>query len=224
MGDIELQLSETDSHDATAFGLAPEDWAALSPEAQLRLERANFRMSMMAKSLRSVQEQLDILERESGMDVLCNTLNRRGFMRELERALAFRARYGHDAALVFVDLNDFKLINDHHGHVIGDKVLETVAVRLSRNLRASDLIGRYGGDEFVILLWGAQGEVARTTADKIRHTIGDAPILTENGPCDLSISIGVTDVRDGDTIADLLDRADKAMYCDKASQKAFSAS
>jgi len=85
-------------------------------------------------------------------DPLTGVLNRRGFERELERSLAYVRRYGANAALVYLDLDAFKPVNDRHGHAAGDTVLKTAAAALVGNVRASDLVARIGDDEFVVLL------------------------------------------------------------------------
>ena len=119
---------------ATAMRLAAE-------VERLELELAAARNEIMALAARA------------DTDPLTETLNRRGFERELKRALAYLKRYGTSAALLYADLDRFKTINDSYGHAAGDAVLQAVAMVIARQVRASDLVARFGGDEFVVLLW-----------------------------------------------------------------------
>ena len=100
-------------------------------------------------------------------DPLCGILNRRGFDREFRRTIAHAARYATPAALVLVDLDDFKSVNDGQGHAAGDALLRSVALALRGTLRDSDVVARIGGDEFALILWHARIEDARTAAARI---------------------------------------------------------
>ena len=93
------------------------------------------------------------LEARADVDPLLDILNRRGFERELARSLAYVKRYGTAAALVFIDLDGFKAVNDRHGHAAGDALLKAVARQLTGHVRASDVVARLGGDEFAVLMW-----------------------------------------------------------------------
>src|SRR5262249_12118920 len=93
------------------------------------------------------------LENRIDVDPLTQTFNRRGFERALTRSLAYVKRYQAAAALVYVDLDEFKPVNDRHGHAAGDAVLKAVSAALQGEVRASDIVARIGGDEFAVLLW-----------------------------------------------------------------------
>src|SRR4030095_2227392 len=86
-------------------------------------------------------------------DALTEVFNRRGFDRELRRTLAYIKRYWTRAALIYIDLDGFKPVNDRHGHAAGDAILKAVAATLVRCVRASDTVARLGGDEFAVILW-----------------------------------------------------------------------
>ena len=103
--------------------------------------------------LDEAQRTIAELEARADVDPLLDILNRRGFERELKRSLAYVQRYGGEAALLFVDLDGFKAINDRHGHAAGDALLKAVARELTGHVRASDTVARLGGDEFGVLLW-----------------------------------------------------------------------
>ena len=102
----------------------------------------------LKRELAVVRARVSDLEARADVDPLLDILNRRGFERELKRALAHVKRYGTEAALMFVDLDGFKGVNDRYGHGAGDALLKAVARELVGHVRASDVVGRLGGDEF----------------------------------------------------------------------------
>ena len=114
----------------------------------------------LAAQLEESRARILDLEARVDVDPLTERLNRRGFERELKRSLAYVKRYGTSAALVYLDLDGFKPVNDRHGHGAGDAVLKAVAAALIRNVRASDVVARIGGDEFAVLLWNVSGPAA----------------------------------------------------------------
>jgi diguanylate cyclase (GGDEF)-like protein len=162
------------------------------------------------------QRRIAELETQVDEDPLLPLLNRRGFMRELERALAFARRYGAQASLVYLDLDHFKEVNDRHGHDMGDRVLGAVAEILLANVRQSDVVGRLGGDEFALLLWSAEPDVAEAKARGLCEAIAvSAPALT-GMDMPLGASYGVAAI-DGELNArEAVSRADKAMYARRA--------
>lgn len=160
-----------------------------------------------------LKEKLRLLLAVSQQDELTGLTNRRGFLRALEKAIAFSKRYDVPACLVFVDLNGFKQINDVHGHAIGDLVLKTVGQRLSRQVRSSDVVARLGGDEFVILFWQVTEEAARSRAGLLMHAISrDELVISDTLSIAIDASAGVAVMGKNDTAEALLERADQAMY------------
>lgn len=167
------------------------------------------------------------LERLSQHDPLTGLFNRRRFEEELGRQLAYTRRYGNGGALLLMDLDRFKQINDELGHAAGDEALRHVADLLSDNLRASDtvardvdpMVARLGGDEFVVLLPETDGDGAQAVAERLAAAIGEASLEIDGCEIELRISIGVATF-DGDGIPpeqELLAAADRAMYLAKAS-------
>ena len=118
----------------------------------------------LAAQLEASRARIADLEARVDIDPLTDVLNRRGFERELKRSLAYVKRYGTSAALIYVDLDGFKPVNDRHGHAAGDAVLKAVAAALLRHVRASDVVARIGGDEFAVLLWNVDGAAAAAKA------------------------------------------------------------
>lgn len=167
-----------------------------------------------------LKKKLSDLSTVAQQDELTGLMNRRGFLRALEKALAFSKRYDVPACLVFIDLNGFKEINDIHGHAAGDIVLKAVGQRLYRQVRSSDVVARLGGDEFVVLFWQVSEETARSRSGLLMHAISRDEVVVSN---ELSIQIkasaGVAVAGVNDTAEALLERADQAMYQVKAQFK-----
>jgi diguanylate cyclase (GGDEF)-like protein/PAS domain S-box-containing protein len=125
-------------------------------------------------------------------------------------------RYGSDLSAMMMDIDYFKRINDTYGHATGDQVLEFLAGIFTQNLRDSDILGRYGGEEFVILLPETNIEAASSTAERLRIQIAETPFHSKDGKISITISIGVVDLQDDiPDLASLIDCADTAMYIAK---------
>ena len=150
-------------------------------------------------------------------DPLTDLLSRRGFHAELWRQLAKAKRYGVRGSLLFLDLDDFKRVNDTLGHAAGDQVLNGLAALLRARLRDSDLLARLGGDEFAILLPHTSGEQASTVAEQLLAAIRGQTMAIEGRPVTVSASIGVALFPDdGHSVEEVLAGADAAMYRAKA--------
>jgi diguanylate cyclase (GGDEF)-like protein len=160
------------------------------------------------------------LAERAEIDPLTDILNRRGFDRELKRALAYVKRYGVNAALVYIDLDGFKPVNDSHGHAAGDAVLKAVAMVLTRHVRASDLVARLGGDEFVVLLWNIGDEQACAKARALEEAIARTTATHAGATLSVGASAGVAPLLPLDAPVDALGRADRAMYARKAARHA----
>jgi diguanylate cyclase (GGDEF)-like protein len=173
----------------------------------------------LAAELSAARAKVKELEATAVVDAVTEIFNRRGFDRELKRSLAYVKRYGTDAALVFVDLDDFKLVNDRHGHAAGDAVLKAVAMVLTRHVRASDLVARLGGDEFAMLLWMCGEADAQAKAQALESAIGRTTATHAGSTLTVEASCGVAMVLPLDQPAELLERADRAMYARKAAKR-----
>lgn len=152
-------------------------------------------------------------------DTLTSLWNRGAILAEFEREL-IRARREHSTvSLLICDLDNFKQINDTHGHVVGDEVLQQAALRLQDSVRPYDTVGRYGGEEFLVLLANCSSTQTQRRAEQIRETVSGRPFLTACGPLAVTVSIGtLTSSEWGDdlTTNQLLNEADKALYRAKA--------
>jgi diguanylate cyclase (GGDEF)-like protein len=146
-------------------------------------------------------------------DGLTHLLNRRGFMAFAEDALDHYQRYRRSFAILMLDLDHFKTINDTHGHAAGDTVLGMTAARISEALRPSDKVGRFGGEEFIVLLREVSREEARETAERICRVVAAEPMPFDDSTIPVTISIGLAAVGPMDRdIQDVVGRADQALY------------
>jgi diguanylate cyclase (GGDEF)-like protein len=159
------------------------------------------------------------LENKVDIDPLTELLNRRGFERELKRSVAYVKRYGVSAALIFLDLDGFKPVNDRHGHAAGDAMLKAVAAAIVAEVRASDVVARIGGDEFVVLLWNVCDAAAAAKAAALERAVYATPLQWGASTLVVGASAGVTPVGALDTTDELLARADAAMYARKAERR-----
>lgn len=162
-----------------------------------------------------MQLRLSELEKLADCDTLTPLPNRRAFLREVERVLRQVERYGTPAALLYVDVNSLKGINDRFGHAAGDAALRHVASSLSDLVRSTDFVARIGGDEFGLVLDHLDGASAADTAERIAECISNVPVSV--GGCDIIVSVatGMTTMDKGDTVEAAIARADQNMYAAK---------
>lgn len=156
------------------------------------------------------------LEALAYRDPLVPLANRRGMLRDLEAMIARHQRHAIPSAVLFVDLDDLKILNDSFGHGGGDVALIHVAEKLLMGTRANDTVARLGGDEFCVLLDHADDKLAREIAERLVKLIAGGDCVYQSLPMPLSVAIGVTLIEAGDTPATVLARADQAMYRVKA--------
>jgi diguanylate cyclase (GGDEF)-like protein len=163
-----------------------------------------------------LNERVEQLDHLAHQDSLINLPNRRGFMRALERLIDRAQRYGHGAAMLFVDLDGLKMINDTFGHRAGDEALIQVAGLLSGGVRRSDVVARIGGDEFGILLENADEQNAHETANRLVDLICGCGFSHDGASLPLSVAIGVGMIDGGESAEVVMARADEEMYRRKA--------
>jgi diguanylate cyclase (GGDEF)-like protein len=125
-------------------------------------------------------------------------------------------RYGWPFGLLFVDVDEFKRINDEHGHLTGDEVLRMVAQTLSRSVRSFDFVGRWGGEEFIAIIRNATEKTLRSVANRCRTLIENSSLIDHEREIRVTISIGATLARHEDSMETLFQRADQLMYQSKA--------
>jgi len=178
-----------------------------------RLTEEVCRLRAQVAELEARVEQLDQLAHQ---DSLINLPNRRGFMRALERFVDRCKRYDEPSAMLFVDLDGLKMINDTFGHKAGDEALIQVAQLLVGGVRRSDVVARIGGDEFGILLAHANEAIAHDTAARLVNVIADCDFMHDGDALPLSVAIGVGMIGPDDCPEAIMARADEEMYRHKA--------
>jgi diguanylate cyclase (GGDEF)-like protein len=193
------------------------------PRSRAVAVRLAVEVERLAAELQASRERVANLEATLDIDPLTETLNRRGFERELKRSLAYVKRYGATAALIYLDLDDFKPVNDRHGHAAGDAVLKAVAAALSSHVRASDVVARIGGDEFAVLLWNIGEQDARAKAAALEAAAYAAPVVWGSSTLAVAASAGVTFCGPTDAAGEVLARADAEMYARKAERRRVAA-
>jgi two-component system, cell cycle response regulator len=152
-------------------------------------------------------------------DSLTSLLNRGTILELLAGELNPKRRDKHPISIVLGDLDHFKLVNDNYGHILGDEVLREVARRMLRSVRSYDFVGRYGGEEFLVVLNNCSAvETAMDRAEEIRKAIGGSPIRTTQGPITITMSLGVSVSRPYDTLPleEVLCEVDDALYAAKS--------
>lgn len=150
-------------------------------------------------------------------DPLTRTRNRRGITIGVLEAMAHSERYEHPLSIAMIDVDHFKEVNDKYGHKAGDRVLEGVASILVETLRMPDKVGRYGGEEFLLVLPETGLEETTKIAERIRTAVGEAEFDIGNEKIKLTISVGATPFVKGEDLEQLLSRADRALYKAKRS-------
>jgi diguanylate cyclase (GGDEF)-like protein len=183
--------------------------------------------STLAAEIERLREQLsrseariEALEKSAHEDALTGLLNRRGFERAFAQAIAYLKRYGGSAALLYLDLDRFKPINDRYGHAVGDVVLREIARLLLGSVRASDLAARLGGDELALVLWNLDAKQMTQKMRSLEALIESASFEVQGVKLDVGASIGGVMLSETDTLASALERADAAMYARKKERKA----
>src|SRR5262249_28901180 len=144
---------------------------------------------------------------------------RRGFERELKRALAYVKRYGTQASLMFIDLDGFKAVNDRHGHGTGDALLKALSRQLIARLRASDIVGRLGGDEFGLVVWRVEELQFPGKAGELEPLIGTCSVMHAEAQAQVGGSMGTAPLLPAATAAEVIDAADRAMYVRKEERR-----
>ena len=179
---------------------------------QALIERALRYAAEAEQRMADHMQRIVQLENLSSTDPLTGLLNRRGFENHLSLTLARARRYGETGAIAYLDLDDFKSINDSYGHTAGDEILKSVARTLTGAVRQTDIVGRLGGDEFAVVLVNTVWRDAAKRARTLRWRLNATGIVHRGHDIPLQVSIGVEPYGADDLVADLIHRADMAMY------------
>lgn len=201
---------------AARAGCSSTVFESFSSDAQASIHSLIRENDDLRQQLLVAEERIVILQNEAREDPLTGLSNRRGLDDQLQRAVDLVQRYDETISLLFADLDDFKQVNDDHGHAIGDQALKHVSALFRENVRRSDVIARIGGDEFAILLWQTDQSMAEAKAGALANLMATTPLCLDGIKLGLNVSIGVTELsRDDVSAASILARADKAMYAAK---------
>lgn len=191
------------------FGLKRRDLSAAGFEV----------LSALALERDALAAQLADAEALADRDALAPVFNRRAFLRELHRTMSEVERYGTPAAVIFIDLDGFKLLNDAYGHAAGDAVLRHVGRFLLDSVRESDVVGRLGGDEFGIILNRAQADEARAKARVLSEALNTTAIVHAGIAHRVHASLGVHPIAKLEDPEVAIARADEAMYIEKHARR-----
>lgn len=192
---------------------AADVWTAAgsAPELIARVRLAYRSRQLLDLALRRYTDLEDL----AYGDELTELPNRRGATRQLDVLISRARRHGHQLALLLIDADRFKAINDEHGHAIGDVVLRELSARLRERVRREDVVGRWGGEEFVVALPETTPDGAAAVAESLRAGVSGTPISADGTELSVTISIGVA-AWTGQELDDLVARADQALYAAKA--------
>lgn len=191
----------------------------LTPKVREALMALMAEVESMRRDLQEARDRLVTLERLADRDPLIPVANRRAFVRELTRTMSYSERYGHPSSVVYIDLNDFKEINDTYGHTAGDEALKHVAEILLDNVRESDVVGRLGGDEFGVILDKSDAEAAREKSDALRAAILATPMPWQDEQITVNVAFGIYTFSGPEDAGHALAAADRDMYAHKRSTK-----
>ena len=182
-------------------------------------EAAKTTIRRLRRELARAQRQIEELQASADTDFLLGIPNRRGFEHELTRALAYIKRYRASGALIVLDVDRLKPINDAFGHAAGDQVLKVIAAVLISQVRSSDVVGRLGGDEFALLLWNLSETDAKAKAAALEQAIDGLTFEFQGTTITAGASAGVALLGSHAEADRALEEADSAMYVRKAQRR-----
>jgi diguanylate cyclase (GGDEF)-like protein len=185
--------------------------AAVAPELIARVRVAYRSRQLLDLALRRYSDLEDLAYR----DELTELPNRRGAQRQIDVLISRARRHGQQLALLLIDADRFKVVNDAHGHAVGDVVLRELAARLRERVRREDVVGRWGGEEFVVALPETTPAGAAAVAESLRAGVARTAIAADDLALDVTVSIGVA-AWTGEELDQLVARADQALYAAKA--------
>jgi diguanylate cyclase (GGDEF)-like protein len=213
---VAMILAMTMTALATMDTPAERQWRAVQIAAWVSFSVGSIFSYWFVDSFRAMVQLKDTVDRLARTDELTGLNNRRAFLEDAEREIAAAERQDCALALLILDLDYFKRVNDTFGHRIGDVVLVAVAQALVQSVRDGvDLVGRLGGEEFAVLLTRCDEEAALRAAESIRAAIEAERISTPVGPIGLTVSVGCAPLAAGENISGALQKADEALYAAK---------
>lgn len=214
LGDVKSVMNTmelpTDLNEAHSLLMREVD-RVISSNAALKGELARSQSVLTEQ-----QRQIEALRTAVRIDGLTQLANRAYFDEKLNEMIALRKRYGDPFSLMMIDLDNFKAINDSHGHPAGDRILKGVALKIKATLRGSDFLARFGGDEYALILIKTDIEAATEVAWKLCEEVRASRFLLDDTMLSMTLSIGVAEALENDSDEGVLKRADAALYRAKA--------
>ncbi|HEY2212227.1 MAG TPA: GGDEF domain-containing protein [Bradyrhizobium sp.] len=192
---------------------------APSPRLSVRSDDAKLAIRRLRTQLAQALARIEELRASADTDFLLDIPNRRGFERELNRSVAYIKRYHASGALIVLDVDRLKPINDAFGHAAGDEVLKAIVAVLLRHVRSSDVIGRLGGDEFALLLWNLSETDAKAKAASLEEAVDRLAFVFRGRTVTAGASAGVAILGPHAEAGKALEEADRAMYVRKAQRR-----
>jgi diguanylate cyclase (GGDEF)-like protein len=192
---------------------------ASARQPQPGADGAKLTVRRLKAQLTEALKRVEALQASADTDFLLDILNRRGFERELSRSIAYIKRYRANGALIVLDVDRLKPINDAYGHAAGDQLLKAIVAVLSREVRSSDVIGRLGGDEFALLLWNLSETDARAKAALLEQAVDRLAFVFRGSTITTGASAGVAILGPHAEAGKALEEADSAMYVRKAQRR-----
>ena len=192
---------------------------ALARQPQPVADGAKLTVRRLKAQLTEALKRIEALQASADTDFLLDILNRRGFERELHRSIAYIKRYHASGALIVLDVDRLKPINDAYGHAAGDQLLKAIVAVLSREVRSSDVIGRLGGDEFALLLWNLSETDAKAKAASLEQAVDRLAFVFRGSTITTGASAGVAILGPHAQAGKALEEADSAMYVRKAQRR-----
>jgi diguanylate cyclase (GGDEF)-like protein len=189
------------------------------PRPPVASHDAKLTIRRLKRQLAQARARIDELQASADTDFLLDILNRRGFERELDRSIAYIKRYHASGALIVLDVDRLKPVNDAFGHAAGDQVLKAVVTVLLRHVRSSDMIGRLGGDEFALLLWNLSATDAHAKAASLEQAVDRLTFVFDGRTVTAGASAGVAMLGPHAELGRALEEADSAMYVRKAQRR-----
>lgn len=189
-----------------------EGLSTLNQTMSEELDKAQSKINTLTEELKEARFDLTT-------DPLTKVGNRKGFSEDIEPSIEAGVNKKLSLVLMMIDMDNFKFLNDEYGYVAGDKVLYFIAQTIKGMIRTADKVYRYGGEEFAVVLNRCDATQAEAIANKIRSKIEQSHLIYAGKNVHVTISVGVTIHQQGDTLDDLIGRADKALYCAKKSNK-----
>jgi diguanylate cyclase len=175
-------------------------------------DRYRTQLTEVNAKVEEQQEELEQLQTEAGQDFLTGIANRKVLSERTDELLSLARRHGNVFSIIMFDIDHFKRVNDTYGHLAGDRILKAVASLINAQRRVADIFGRYGGEEFVMVLPETGQEQAAGVAEKIRERVEKAAFKFEDQTIKITISIGVGSVNVNDSETTFLKRVDDALY------------